>query len=314
MAHCLVVGGGFIGAHCADRLVATGHRVTVFSRSFNEWLARPDHPEGVELVQGIISADGSLRELIAEADLVVYVAGSSTPSASEADPGGSIERAVVPATAVLDHARATGVKRVILASSGGGVYGEVKQVPTPEDHPTEPINVHGINALTIERYAAFFARAYGLEPVILRYSNPYGPAQPIRQGQGVIAAWCNALAKGEPLVVFGDTGVRRDFVYVADAADATVRAAFEADPGIYNVGAGSSVSLADVLTTITEVSGEVPALDERAGRPVDVRVTQLDSSRLEQQVGWRATTSLREGISAQWAWARTHEQDGRITA
>lgn len=136
MAHCLVVGGGFIGAHCADRLVATGHRVTVFSRSFNEWLARPDHPEGVELVQGIISADGSLRELIAEADLVVYVAGSSTPSASEADPGGSIERAVVPATAVLDHARATGVKRVILASSGGGVYGEVSR--SPRRRTTQP--------------------------------------------------------------------------------------------------------------------------------------------------------------------------------
>ncbi|MEA2347945.1 MAG: UDP-glucose 4-epimerase [Thermoleophilaceae bacterium] len=306
MAHCLVVGGGFIGAHCADRLVAADHRVTVFSRSFNDWLTRPDAPEGIETVEGTIGADGALRELVAEADVVVYVAGSSTPAASEADPGGSIERAVVPATAVLEHVRATGGGRVVMASSGGGVYGEVREVPTRETHPTVPINVHGLNALTIERYADFYATHYGVEPVILRYSNPYGPAQPIRHGQGVIAAWCNAVARDEPVVVFGDTSISRDFVYVADAADATARAAFEANPGIYNVGAGRSTPLTEVLATIAQVSGRAPRLDERQGRPVDVRVTQLDSSRLEAQVGWRASTSLPDGIAAQWSWAESH--------
>jgi UDP-glucose 4-epimerase len=303
MADCLVVGGGFIGAHTAEELAGDGHHVRVYSRSFNDWLVRSGAPPAnVELIRGTIPDDGSLRDLVAEADVVLYLAGSSTPAASDADPGGSIDRSVVPATAVLDHMRATGTRRVVVASSGGTVYGEVQTVPTPEDHPTEPVNVHGVNALTIERYAAFFAERYGLEPIILRYSNPYGPGQPARRGQGVIAVWCGALARGEPLAVFGDTGARRDFIYIGDAADATARAAVNASPGVYNVGAGRSHSLGDVLETLTTVSGRQVQVERRESRAVDVRVTQLDCSRLIREIGWRPTTSISEGIASAWRW------------
>lgn len=311
MAACLVVGGGFIGAHVAQVLVEAGHRVTVYSRSFNEVLTvkQPRSGAALELVEGEIPRGAGLRELIAEAELVLYLAGSSTPAASDADPGGSIDRSVVPATAVLDHMRATGTRRAVIASSGGTVYGEVTTVPTPESHPTEPISVHGVNALTIERYARFFAERYGLEPVVLRYSNPYGAGQRPRHGQGVVAAWSWAAARGDPLIVYGDTAVRRDFIYVGDAAEATARAALEAGPGTYNVGAGRSHSLGDVLDLLAAISGRDLRMERREERRVDVRVSELDSARLRQEIAWEATTSLEDGIEKTWRWVSARLSD-----
>ncbi len=307
MTECLVLGGGFLGSHVAAVLVDAGHSVTVYSRSFSDWLDRPSASptlERIRRVQGVIPPGADLGDLIEAAEIIFYLGGSSTPTMAGTDPGGSIMSSVVPATGLLDLMRSTTTRRVVVASSGGAVYGVVNSLPTPEDHPTEPISIHGHNSLTVERYAMFYARHHGFEPVILRYANPYGPGQLARRGQGVIATWCDALVHGRPICVYGDPATRRDLLYVDDAALATVAAGFEANaPGIYNVGSGCSVSLEELADRLQVISGRTAPIERRPDRSVDVPATQLDCSLLTAQTGWRPVTLLDDGLRASWAWA-----------
>jgi UDP-glucose 4-epimerase len=304
---CLVVGGGFLGSHVAQALAAQGHSVIVYSRSFNEWLLRTDRSSDgrIELAEGELPAGHGLAELIDAADVVFHMAGSSTPAMAHSDPGGSIISSVVPAAAVLDLMRSTSTRRIVLASSGGTVYGAVKQLPTGEEHSTRPISLHGHNSLTVERYAMFFADQYGFEPVILRYSNPYGPGQLARRGQGVVAAWCEALAHDETITLYGDGQVRRDFVFIDDAASATVLAGLSAAGTMtYNVGSGESYSLQTLLEILQRVAGRRAKVRSIPARAVDVPATQLDCSRLRNDLGWETRTALDDGIHASWEWTR----------
>lgn len=305
MSDCLVLGGGFLGSNVADWLATRGHQVAVYSRSFSEWLTCPDRPTrgAMTLHTGEIPLGSGLQDLIDANDIVFYFAGSSTPATAERDSGDSIGRFVVPVAATLDLMRATSTRRVVIASSGGTIYGAPKVLPTGEEHPTAPISVHGQNALAMEQYARVYAERYGLEPVILRYANPYGPAQILHGGQGVIAAWFEALAHGRTIELIGASSTRRDFLFVGDAAEATCAAAFEtAGPATYNVGSGESHSLDEMLEKVQRVAGRRVPVEQRPARGVDVPITQLDCSRLRRATGWVPRTALEDGLRATWEW------------
>jgi UDP-glucose 4-epimerase len=299
---CLVIGGGLIGSATALELASRDCEVTVYSRSFAEQLSdRHAVGSGIELVEGALPQGPGLDDLVAEADLVFLLAGSSTPALSDTDAVGSITGSLEPGLAVLDAVRRGGRRRIVIASSGGTIYGRVEKTPTPEDAPLRPISLHGVNSLALEAYASFYAREHGLEPIILRYSNVYGPGQRPRGGQGVIAAWCAALRRGESVELIGEDVVRRDFLYATDAAAATVTAAFGADrPGTYNVGSGSSHRLSEVLALLGEASGAEVDVTRSPGRPIDVPVTELDCTRLAEQTGWRPEVELSRGIALTW--------------
>jgi UDP-glucose 4-epimerase len=302
---CLVIGGGLIGSHTATELIAGGHRVTVYSRSFSDRLTElaAGSPE-LDLVEGDLTSDAAdLDDLVKPADVVFLLAGSSTPALSATDALASITGSLEPGLAVLESLRRSGTRRVVLASSGGTIYGKVEQVPTPEDAPLRPISLHGVNSLALETYTAFYAREHGLEPIVLRYSNVYGPGQRARHGQGVIAAWCAAISRGDPVELIGDTAARRDFIFATDAARATVAAAFAAPrPGTYNVGSGTSHSLAELITLLQEASGKKFDLHTQESRGIDVPHTELDCSRLAEEAGWRPSVGLAEGLARTWEW------------
>jgi UDP-glucose 4-epimerase len=186
----------------------------------------------------------------------------------------------------------------VLASSGGTVYGRPTELPTGESAPTAPISVHGVNALATEQYAALYAREHGVASTVLRFSNVYGPGQHPRSGFGVIAAWCEAAARGEPLLLMGDGSVRRDFVHARDAARAAALALRADDPpGILNVGAGSSISMLDLIDLLGEIAGGRLGVKSSPARSIDVPVTELDSSALTSLTGWRPEIELREGVA-----------------
>ncbi len=303
----LVVGGGLLGSHVALRLAAAGHPTTVFSRSFNPILLGAGE-RGIRLVEGAISLSPSLGDEIAAADVVFYTAGSSTPGGSDRDPAESLVGAVAPAVTVLELARRAGGRRVVLASSGGTLYGCPTTFPTPESAPLEPISVHGINAVAMERYAQFFVDRHSLDVVSLRYSNLYGPGQLAQRSQGVIAAWGRATLAGEPILLYGDGSVRRDFVYAEDAAAATILVATNpAAQGAYNVGSGRATPLREVLEAIEDVVDHPVAVETREARGIDVPLVELDCSRIRELTGWVAGTNLNDGIAASLGWLRELE-------
>ena len=310
-ARCLVIGGGLLGSHVARELVRNGHAVSVYSRSFSDWLlAERELGLEVELVPGEIPPGRRLDELVSDAEIVFFLAGSSTPSLSEEDAVRSIMGSLTPALRVLESLRRTNVSRIVISSSGGTVYGPVSELPTSEDAPTRPITLHGVNSLAIEGYAAFYAREHGIRPLILRYSNVFGPGERVHFEQAVVASWCDALSRGLPLTLVGDGSVERDFLFVEDAAAATVKAAFATEgPAVYNVGSGRSQSLREVLDMLEQVSGLTPDVRSVPARPIDVPVTRLDSSRLREATGWSASTDFSAGLAASWAWALRRNSD-----
>ena len=305
----LIIGGGLIGGHTAAALIQRGHRVTVYSRSINPWLAlRLAEGLGLRVVRSQVPLaagqppEADLELLVGDSDVVVMLAGTSTPAYSDQDAVGSVVGSLVPVLTVLDTMRRTQTRRLVIASSGGTVYGRVHTLPTPESHPTEPISLHGYNALACEQYAAFYARVHGLRPTVLRLSNVYGPGQRVRGGQGVVAAWCEALAAGHAIALIGAADARRDFVHVDDASHAITLAVERDLDGTFNVGGGESVALIDLLAALSDVAGIEPRVEQLPARPVDVPVTELDCSRFRDRAGWRAAIAMRDGLVDTWRW------------
>lgn len=310
-AVCLIVGGGLIGSHLAVSLASAGHPVVVYSRSFSPWMTEQlARMPGVTLVTGELPGDPALAGYVDAAQIVFLVAGSSTPAMSEGDTTSSVLGSLVPTLTVLDAMRRTTTRRIVMASSGGTVYGDVQILPTPEIHVRRPISLHGVNAVVGEEYAMFFAREHGLEPTILRFSNVYGPGQYVRGGQGVIAAWCRAMAAGEPLTLIGGGGVRRDFIFARDAAEAMVAAARHGALDTFNAGSGVSTALSEVADLLRAVSGREVEVQRLPARRVDVPVTMLDGTLLTAATGWRAQTPLVRGLAVTWEWYLAHGQTG----
>jgi len=306
MSKHLVIGGGLIGSHVAMELAGHGDEVVVLSRSFAEPLAEAAERErAIRLVQGEVRRAESLPELLGWAESVFFLAGTSTPALSDQDAVDSITALSEPALFVFDSMRRSGPERLVLASSGGTVYGRVTELPTPESANTAPISVHGVNSLATEQYAALYAREHGIAATVLRFSNVYGPGQRPRGGFGVIAAWCEAAARGEPLVLMGDGSVRRDFVHARDAARAAAMTIGAGNPvTTLNVGSGSAVAMRELIDLIAEVAGEQLEVRSEPARPIDVPVTELDTTAMRELTGWSPEVGLREGVAECLDWAR----------
>lgn len=291
----LVLGaGGFIGANLAEALVAAGADVTGFGH-------RPHFAEAAREVRWI---DGDFATDVATAvpghHLVFHLLGTSNPAAASADP----VETVGPNQALLDACRATGVAKLIFVSSGGTVYGPGAPLPTPETAPTAPIAAYGAAKLTVEKLLERYA---DLDPAVLRVANPYGRYQRADRGQGLIAKLIDHAQRDEPVEIWGDGEVVRDFLHVDDVVAALLHAsAPTVGERVFNVGSGTGRSLNSVIDDVGAVLGKPVEIIRRAGRPADIPASILDISRAERVLGWRPQVDWRDGLSrtAEWLAAR----------
>jgi UDP-glucose 4-epimerase len=206
----------------------------------------------------------------------------------------------------MEAAAREGVRRLVFVSSGGTVYGVPAAVPIPETAPTEPISAYGLQKLAIERYLALFRRKHGLDSVVLRVSNPYGPLQRARRSQGVIAAFLEAGLRGEALEIWGDGTVTRDFVFIDEVVEAMLLAAVHSGGSrVFNVGSGQGLDINTVADDVEKVLGR-GRLERihHAARPADVPVNILDVSRIRDEMGWQPRTSWIDGLARTAAWMK----------
>jgi UDP-glucose 4-epimerase len=272
---------------------------------------------GAELVQQDVRIFEDIRKTIDRfgPDVVFHLAAQVDVRSSMADPAGDAQLNVVGAINVLSAAAAVGVRRVVLSSTGGAIYGESPVIPTPETVPSDPVSAYGLGKWASERYGRWFRQAKGLDVVSLRYGNVYGPRQAFEGASGVVALLCAAAVARRSPVVFGDGLQSRDFVFVDDVVEANIAAAVRIRLAHheYNVGTGEEVTVLDLVQTIRAVAGlgvdSWPTRFEQA-RLGEVRRSCLDVGRARRELMSRAgPTTLRRGIERTWRWAHTPLRD-----
>ncbi len=195
---------------------------------------------------------------------------------------------------------AAGTAKVVFASTGGAIYGDVTE-PADEEHERRPVSPYGTAKLAAEAYVATWNRLYGAGHVVLRFANVYGPRQDSSLEGGVVSIYLERMARGEETLIFGDGGHERDYVYVGDVVGA-VLAAERHDGGVFNVGTGIATSVAELHALCRRVSGvdDPPRhIEPRAG---DARRSVLDVSRAKRELGWEPRVGLEQGLRLTWDW------------
>lgn len=302
----LVIGGsGFIGSHVVDRLLARGASVRVYDRRPERF--RPT-PRAVDFRQGDFGDTASLAEALVDVDVVFHFLSTSVPSTSNLDPVADIQGNLIGTVRLLELMRQAEIGRMVYLSSGGTVYGPPRTDPITEEHPERPISSYGVVKSAIEKYILMEQHLHGLSPVILRASNPYGARQGHGGVQGVIGTFLWRIARDEPINVWGDGSVVRDFIHVSDLAEICVRCGEETPPGIFNAGSGEGVSIRHLLDILVKVTGQQIAPTFKPSRGFDVPRVVLDISLICERLGWSPTIPLESGIEDTWQWIRQQEQ------
>jgi len=298
----LVLGGnGFIGSHLVDGLLSARHKVRVFDRGAE--LYRSPLPN-VEYCFGDFADTPALAEALEGVDVVYHLVSTTVPSTSNLDPIADIQGNLINTVRLLQLMVQKGVSRIVYLSSGGTVYGIPGIVPIPETHPLRPICSYGVIKVAIENYLFMYQSLHGLQPVVLRASNPYGERQGHAGVQGVIGTFLNKVKSSEPIEIWGDGSVVRDFIHISDLTNLCIKAGTSDYCGILNAGSGVGYSIRDVLMIVSRATETDIEPIYRQGRAYDVPSIVLDISKATNELDWRPDIKLLDGVSSTWQWMK----------
>ena len=303
----LVTGGaGFIGSHLCDAFAADNHEVAALDNlSGGENLTPQTQLFEVD-VRDADAVTRALREF--RPDTVVHCAAQLDVRASVIDPAYDASINVVGGLNVLTAAQSAGATRFIFASTGGAIYGEPDQMPVPESAPKKPESPYGLSKATFENYLELTRRRGEIVPVVLRYSNVYGPRQGVGGEAGVVAVFAKKLLKGEKCTIFGDGTSARDYVYVGDIVAANRAALTRGDGEQINIGTGQLTTIEEVFAAVqgavaaNSSHGAQSAPDYVPLRAGEVDKICLDASRAREVLGWAPQVQFADGVRAAVAW------------
>ncbi|USN96591.1 MAG: NAD-dependent epimerase/dehydratase family protein [Candidatus Nomurabacteria bacterium] len=301
MAKCLVLGAnGLIGSYIVDSLVDAGHEVRAFDR-FGADKENYKESDNVSQFTGDFLNSNDLKIALEGMDYVFHFISTTTPITAENDPTIDIETNIRMSVELFQLCVEKGIKRIIYPSTGGAIYG---LSPTStgvhsEDDPTLPVSPYAIGKLTIENYLRYFYTKYGLDYITFRISNPYGNRQSHQSKQGVIPIFLDRISNNQPITVYGDGSMIRDYIYVKDVADMIVNAFDKQHKrNTYNIGYGNGASVNEIIDCIEEVTGIKPNIKHETKPVTFIDKVVLDTSRYMSEFHMEPSTSLRDGIDA----------------
>jgi UDP-glucose 4-epimerase len=309
-------GGGFIGSHLVERLLADGYGVRVldnFATGRRETLVA--FGDDVELIEGDLQSYERAHHAVRGCEIVYHQAALPSVPRSIQDPLTSNSTNVIGTLNLLLAARDSDVRRVVFASSSS-VYGINASLPKREDMAALPVSPYAVAKLACEGYCRSFSEVYGLEAVSLRYFNIFGPRQdPLSHYAAVIPRFITAFLGGRPVVVFGDGEQSRDFTYVDNVIDANLRAAEapQVSGKVFNVASGQGITVNVLIEELREITGRHVAVEYAPSRPGEVRHSEADITSAGLALGYRPMISFGEGLRRTVAFYESLEPD-RIEA
>jgi nucleoside-diphosphate-sugar epimerase len=302
----LVTGGaGFIGSHVVDELLRRGQSVVVLddlSAGSEENVAGVRSK--IDLRVGTITDLATVQSACAGVDYVLHLAARTSVPKSVKDPLETNHVNIDGTLNVLVAARDAKVRRFIYAASSSA-YGETPTLPKTETMPPEPISPYGVTKFVGELYAQVFGRVYSLENASVRYFNVFGPRQdPTSQYSGVLSRFMLAVIKGEPLVIYGDGEQSRDFTYVDNVVDETLRAceATGASGKVFNGGMGARITLNQVAKLLEKITGKKIQTRYDPPRAGDILHSQADISLARKVLAYEPRVLFEEGLKRTWDW------------
>ena len=289
---------GFIGSHLVDGLLSAGYRVKALGRHLPGLIApsAQTHPN-LSLLSVSLADRLALQQALEGSELVFHLASGSLPQSSNRDPHADVQVNLLGTLNLLEAARLTGVRRLVMVSSGGTVYGIPQAVPISETHPTDPICSYGITKLAMEKYVALYRQLHGLDGVVLRVANPFGPRQRLDAAQGVVPVFLGKALRHEPLQIWGDGTTVRDFLDVADVVTALLAAAqYKGAESLFNIGSGQGLSLNQLIVLLEQQLNRSLDVQYLPSRGCVVPTNVLCIDRAKEALNWAPKISVACGL------------------
>lgn len=304
MSVLLIGGCGFIGTHVANALVAKGIPIVIYDRNTN----RANGSALVRYIKGEFGNRGELENVLTAYSIttVLHLVSSTLPESSNEDPEFDVSSNVCETIALLQLCVKHSIRKIVYLSSGGTVYGRPHYSPIDETHPTEPICSYGITKLTIEKYLALYHHLYGLKYTAIRAANPYGAGQNPLSAQGIISIFIRQMLHGQPLNVWGDGNIVRDFFHVHDLANLCCRVLDNDYCGIINAGSGKGLTINQLIVKLSDTLKITPVVVRQDRRDFDVAEIVLNCNLAQRLLGWTPTVPFEEGVKGLASWIKTN--------
>jgi UDP-glucose 4-epimerase len=299
----LVTGGaGFIGSNVADAFIAAGHQVAIVD---NLTTGKKENLNPKAEFFPVDIRDARLAEVVNEfaPDVIAHLAAQIDVRKSVSDPVYNAEVNELGTLNLLGAAVQSKVGKIIFSSTGGAIYGEVTaKAGADENHPQEPISPYAITKRSVEMYLYAYWKLYGLKSTVLRYGNVYGPRQDPLGEAGVIAIFCGKMRNGEAPTIYGDGKQLRDYVYVADVAQANLLALTKAEGEIINIGVGEGTSVNQLFSILSEILKFKPKAVYAPPRAGELFRSVLNCGKAKKDLGWQAKIGIKAGLEKTINW------------
>ena len=308
MRYLVTGGAGFIGSNIVDELLRRGQHVVVLddlSSGKEENLAGARSK--IDFRTGSITDLATVQSACRGIDYVIHLAARTSVPKSVKDPIESNSINIDGTLNVLVAARDAKVRRFVFAASSSA-YGETPTLPKVETMQPEPISPYGVTKFVGELYAQVFGRVYGLENACLRYFNVFGPRQdPTSQYSGVLSRFMLAILKGEAPTIYGDGEQTRDFTYIDNIVDVTLRACEspKASGKVFNGGTSARISLNEVVKLLGRITGKAIQPKYDPARNGDIRDSQADIALARKDLGYEPLVQFDEGLKRTWDWYKS---------